>query len=299
MNKRMLMGIVAWSLLGSLGWCAVGERVGVVVAMRGAAGKTPGDGPPSRVAAPVSLLASLRDGEMLKVPKGSEVTYSVLRTGERYTVKGPCTWKVTSGPVGKLPATVSVLKAEQSRAAIAENSSINLSKYGGFTSRKVGVMNVADEAPEFFTDRPRFRFDYEASQPLTLYVKAPDAHQWAVVHATRVTDSELKRERWELPYDLKPGTRYELHRQPQGTSESVGEFFVTRWKDADLKPLRSLEKARKDLASSIELWEAYRRILLFDRAEQLLAEMQSTYANMAFTEQSALLDQGRPKLATP
>lgn len=290
MKKPLLVCLLGWSLLTTAGVADTSRaRVGVVLDVKGSPTVVAPLQPPSRNT-PVKLLASLRSWDTLVVPAGAQVTYSTLISGKRYALQGPCQVKVDkNGDAPSMPGVTLVGQA-QSRAAIHENSSINLNKYGGAASR--------DVQHEYFIDRREFYFDVEGRVPGGFQIREVPGLKTATVAAVKVTDPDLKRERYVLRYPLQPATRY-LVSERHAPGEKGTEFFVTRWGANDLQHIRVLEKAATDLPSRLELWEAYRRIRLFDKAEKLLSELSAAHPELSFDEQKTLLTQDRSTLAHP
>ncbi|MBS2039338.1 hypothetical protein JST97_30415 [bacterium] len=224
----------------------------------------------------VKLLKALKAGDKVDVPKGASLTLTSLGNGQRYQLKGPFEYKVSStAPSGE---QVQLLKDVHDREGIRVSHKVDMSKYGGFTSRTVqtgeGMRTVC--------------INFEGSEPVVLdlaltkrrmngtgvvhYTQASLPYEWAT------TSGMVKDNKLTLPgLQMKPATTYLVYIEDGTPVDVEAAFAVARLPNDLVSSLKVQQAKSTDQASLLELYESCRNLRLYWRALQLKDRIKSKY----------------------
>jgi hypothetical protein len=224
----------------------------------------------------VKLLKALVDGDKLDVPNGSSLTLTSLGDGQRYQVSGPFAYKVSAAaPSG---AKVKLLTEAHDREGIRVSHKVDMSKYGGFTSRS--VQTGVGWQPVFV--------NFDSNEPLVLdlgltkhvmnsagivhYTVAKTPYKW------NQTSGMVKDRKLTLPgLQIQPATTYLVDIEDGPPDDSRCAFAVARLPNNLVNTVKSQQAKVIDPASLFELYECLRNLRLYWRARQVKDQIKSKY----------------------
>lgn len=228
----------------------------------------------------IKLLKALKAGDKLDVPKGSSITLTSLGNGQRYQLKGPFEYKVSStAPSG---SNVQILADVHDREGIRVSHKVDMSKYGGFTSRTVQTgeglrtVNVNFEGSDPISLDLSLTKHRLGSSGLVHYTPASLPYNWAS------TSGIVKDNRLTLPgLQLKPATTYLIYIDDGTPNDLDAAFAVARLPNELVGSLKAQQAKAGDQASLLELYESCRNLRLYWRTLQLKDAIKSKYPGVA------------------
>jgi len=265
MILALLLVAAAWAETGRFG------RVAVVLSVQGPAGfHRPGE-PASRFY-DLHTLDTLEVGQGLKLGPKAVVTLSVLSSGIRYRLTGPLLVTLDSKTPFQPGKGISELSRQAGREGLVASQQIELSKFGGVSSRRQDRPIVTqDEA--VVLDLDLLPQPFEASSLKVFYHLEGSQDAWTPAQSSLVHHSG-NRDQLKFKAPLLEDKVYLVYIGDKSKpDESDAQFPVLRLPAESLKPVRDLEKSATDFAGQAELFEMYRGLRLFDQAEACLAKM--------------------------
>lgn len=265
--KKFLVALLV--LAGASADSARFGRVAVVLSAQGTAGlHKPGE-PASRLY-PLQTLDSLDIGQTLKLEPKAVVTLSVLSSGIRYRLTGPL-----SLPITETLKTGQELPKQAGRAGLAASQQVDLSKFGGGSSRD--AFPIYTDGPGLVLDLDVLPRAFEASSLKVFYRPEDGPGTWTPVESSLFHHSN-NRDQLRLSANFEANQRYLVYIGDK-TSPDTGDaqFRVLRLPEAVLAPVHQLEKSASDWPGQIELYESYNHLRLFAKAEPLLEQMRKEH----------------------
>jgi hypothetical protein len=216
------------------------------------------------------MLENIREGDTLFVPAQEKVTISLLASGARYDLTGPIQLQInTTKPLQPGPGLTQQAKPLE-REGISATQNVDLSKFGGASSRDDAFPIYVDEATSTL-DLDLLDRQFESSKLQVLYRIKDSQKSWvkadvSLIHAAKGRD-QLRLASVEVPED-----QYVMIYWGDKTSpdDNDAQFKVLRIPESRLKPLRALEAAPRDWPTEVGLFESYLHLRLFPKAEKLL-----------------------------
>ncbi|MFN8612164.1 MAG: hypothetical protein U0931_31760 [Vulcanimicrobiota bacterium] len=260
----------------ALGW-AEPDRLYLVVAAEGQSTVNSSTGHSN-----VKLLKALKAGDTLAVPKGSSLTLTSLGDGQRYKLSGPCEYKVSKAvPSG---GNIHLVPDGHDRDGIRVSHNVDMSKYGGFTSRMV---QTGEGMRTVF-------INFEGGEPVVLDLGLTKRRMSGagVVHYASTqsrapydwveTSGIVKDNKLTLPgLQLKPATTYLICIEDTPPSDADSAFAVARLTPDLVESVKTQQAKAKDQASLLELYESCRNLRLYWRARQLRDQIKTKFPEAA------------------
>jgi len=276
---KRLTGWLFLLALSLAGWTAQGSRVGLVLSADGKSSCRPYDAVDGK-RYPLKMLTSLKEGDTLYVAASGKMTISWLNSGARYVLTGPVEVKLGRGELKPGPGIAQV-KSSPTREGVIAGKDLDLSKFGGATSRYAGFPVYIDQSePELYLDLVGEHFE---STNLQLRLKLADVQgPWTPVQGTLVHGAN-RLDRLRLPgFKFEEGQTYLIYAgdKPDPTDNDA-QFKVIRIPAEQLKGLVELEATSKTLEDRLELVAAYRKKRLFAHAERILLNLHKQFPSQA------------------
>jgi len=247
------------------------ERTYLVVAKEGDSKFVRGSLPSS-----VRLLKYLNPGDKLQfADKASSVTLTSLATGQRYQIKGDYTLpdKLAADKV-----QVSEVGSQSSRQGIVVSHTVDMSKYGGFTSRDVQTLDVPHTVCVNFAKAPVVvdlnlsKFNLDPTEPKVAYRKVgatPFQSTRAVVSADqRLTLPDLK---------LDPGKTYLIYFGDEIAREDARPAFAATLLESKLVAKPKELESDHDMLSQLESFENYYNLGLYWQARSWKSKIEKKF----------------------
>lgn len=276
-----MKSLIGWGVLvlSLAGWTAQGARVGLVLSADAKASYRPYDAVNDR-RYPLKMLSSLKEGDTVYVAPSGKMTLSWLNSGTRYVLTGPVEVKLGRGEL-KLGPGIAQVKSSPSREGVIAGKDLDLSKFGGATSRYAGFPVFVDQPdPELHLDLVGEHFE---SPNLQIRIRQAEVQgPWTQVQGTLVHGAN-RLDRLRLPgFKFEEGQTYLIYAGDKpDPGENDAQFQVVRIPADQLKGLVELEASAKTLEDRLEVVAAYRKKRLFTRAEKILLGLQKQYPKQA------------------
>lgn len=227
-------------------------------------------------ASPVALLKYLKPGDKLQFQdKTSSVTVTSLATGQRYQIKGNYT----------LPQTLTTDKNQvwevgprTSRQGIVVSHAVDMSKYGGYSSREVQTLDVPHTVRVNFARTPVVvdlnlsQFSLDPAAPKVSYRKinsTPFASTRAVVSPDR---------RLTLPdLTLEPGQTYLIYFGDEIARDDARPAFAATLLEPKLIAKPKELESDHDMLSQLESFENYYNLGLYWQARSWKNKIEKKY----------------------
>ena len=225
----------------------------------------------------VSLLKYLEPGDKLQLAdKASSVTVTSLATGQRYKIKGEYTLpkSLTADKVH-----VTEIKQESGREGIKVSHAVDMSKYGGFTSRDVQTQDVPHTVRVNFARAPVVvdlnlsMFSLDPAEPKISYRKvntnAPFASTRAVVSPDRrLTLPDLK---------MEEGKTYLIYFGDEIAKEDPRPAFAATLLEPKLLGKPKALESDHDMLAQLESFENYYNLGLYWQARSWKSKIEKKY----------------------
>lgn len=268
MKWTHLIPLIWLAGLGS-GWAEMERRYLVV----GAAGKSTLHNANGNF--DVKLLKALVDGDKLDVPGGASLTLTSLGDGQRYQVSGPFAYQVSD----KVPSgtKVKLLKEANDREGIRVSHKVDMSKYGGFTSRSVSTGGWQPVWVNFDSNEPLvldlgLTKHTMNSAGIVHYAEAKAPYQW------KETSGIVKDRKLTLPgLQIPPAKTYLVDIEDGTPDDSRCAFAVARLPNNLVNSVKSQQAKAIDPAAMFELYECLRNLRLYWRASQVKDQIKTKY----------------------
>jgi len=265
----LLLTAIAWADSERFG------RVAVVLSTQGPAKWHGPNQPPSRFS-PVQVLDSLEFGQTLKLEPNASVTLSVLSTGTRYRLTGPLIIEINSKTPFKSGQGVVEESKQPGRSGLAASQQVDLTKFGGASSRKLGYPVYTDSS-SLVLDLDVLPKSFQVSSLKVFYRLADNRGEWTPVESSLYHYSN-QRDQLHLSAALEAGKDYLVYIGDKlNPDDSDAQYRALRLPAEVTRPLNQLEENATDWPGQIELFHAYWRLRLFAKAESLLGQMQKQH----------------------
>lgn len=263
--------------LASLSWgWAQSDRLYLVVAAKG-----PATVINNQQKKQIKLLNALKAGDTLNLAKGSSLTLTNLENGQRYQLNGPLQYSVSNKAVPS-GSNVKILVDNHDREGIRVSHAVDMSKYGGFTSRNVQTNDGTKTVHINFENNQPVVLDLHlttrkpASNGLVFYTPAKGKPVWTQTKAV-LTDQKLT-----LPdFKAQPGTSYYIYIEDGSPDDAQAAFAIASLTSNLTGSLQAQTSKAKDEASQLELYESYRNLRLYWPALKLKEQLKSKNATIA------------------
>lgn len=282
--KMMLKRFVIASLLLGSAWAlSPGDEVGIILSTQGTPTRHQG-GRPASTRQPLRLLDDVKEGDTLYVEAEEKVTFRLVSTGDSYEVTGPMVLKIQSSKPPVPGPGLAVRDHPAERKGIAASKNVDLSKFGGASSRALG-----DGAFPVYLDQPTPRMDldaikekFESTSFKVRYRMENSNEPWQTTDASLVHLGS-GRDQLVLPAVKAVEDRYLMiyWGDKANPADADAQFKVLRLPEKDLASLRQLEQSVQDWPARLALYECYTHWRLFDKAEKLLDQWQKDYPKQA------------------
>lgn len=267
--KKFLLAL----LLLATAWAQTGrfERVAVILSVQGPASFRRANDLGSRMYE-LHTLDTLEVGQSIKLGPKAVVTLSVLSSGRRYRLTGPLNVTLESKTPFQPGKGITELAHQAGREGLVASQQIELSKFGGVSSRR-SAFPVYTLGKEVLLDLDLAKGPFEASSLKVVYRLEGTQGDWTPAQSSLVHHSQ-NRDQLKLSAPLVEDRYYLVYigDNPNPTDQDA-QFQVLRLPSEAMQPVRALEKSATDLPSQLELFQTYRRLRLFDQAEDCLAKM--------------------------
>lgn len=285
-------GVISATLLLSLclAW-ADGSPIGIVVAVSGEVVRAQDPGQKPKY--PVKLLTSVKVDNEFSVPAGASLTISVVRTGSRYRITGPASFKINRQGEFDPPNVAIEEPKHSSRAAIIASDKPDLSKYGGGSGRFLGgqiyisrphvQVNSAlfPELDSAFSSRPTHEIPccyYDDPKPITIKTDQVKHCKARTIHHGDHDDLEL------VGPELQAGHSYLVWLNRESIEEvdpakSKVDFRVNYLGEDVLAEIHDFEEDARTVEDQMELTMLYANYYLFEDALRVLDSIQGLPAD--------------------
>lgn len=265
----VLLGLAAFASSGRWG------RVAVVLAVEGKAQLGKKGDRPTRFR-DVRVLDGISIGEVLLMESGCKLKLSVLKTGQRFELTGPLQVDVDSPEPIKAGPRVVELPSHSARDAIVASQQLDMSKFGGGSSRGVTKVFVDSDDPPLL-NLDMLKTTKLETPSLAVYFKQSGG-DWIKSNASLI-HNELNNDDLIQVGGLRPqpNQAYDVRIGDEGE----GQFSVVRFPEEDLEGLRELEEEANDAASSIELYNCYLHLQLYVKGNRLVESLKVRYPDEA------------------
>ena len=265
--NRLLPFVLVTALMGSVYSAPDERRLYLVVGQTGSCTKA------SEPNKPIALLSYLGAGDTVNCPANSSLTVTNVADGSRYQISG-------TTPLGKTltanDKTIKVLnKTPEQRKGIEVSHQVDMSKYGGYTSRSLSVRSDAP-IPVSIEKLPvtldlSLAGNRVTGHPTVRYRKVNE-HGFPAYETSRVSEDGKRLTLPELKIEPEQtimvyfGLPAEEHNKEVSDNQAV--FAVTL---IDPKVAQSLKTVRTqgDLASDLEAFENYCNLEVYWPARKL------------------------------
>ncbi len=231
---------------------------------------------------PISLLSYLSIQDTVSCPPNGSLTVTNVLTGARYQISGQTALAKELVPNHKTIKTVR--QSQEQRQGIEVSHQVDMSKYGGYTSRSLGVkadapIPVSLEKLPVVLDLTLSKHKLDGPNPMIRYRKVNDHGYPEYVRAVvspdgnRLTLPDLK-----IPPDQTTMIFFGDPEKTDGREVSDGQasFAVTVINPKLEKKLRTVRKMA-DKASELEAYEAYCQLEVYWPARQLRDSLLKQY----------------------
>lgn len=231
---------------------------------------------------PVALLSYLAVNDTVICPPNGSLTVTNVLTGARYQITGQASLSKELVPDDKTIKAVS--QSREQRQGIEVSHQVDMSKYGGYTSRSFGVkadapIPISIEKLPITLDLTLSKHKLDGPNPMIRYRKVNEhgfpEYVRAVVSSdgTRLTLPDLK-----IPPDQTTMIFFGDPEKSDGREvfDSQASFAVTVVNPKLEKKLRTV-RAMADKASELEAYEAYCHLELYWPARKLRDQLLKQY----------------------
>jgi len=274
--KKVLLSLWALSIV-PWGWAdpvRYGARLAVVLQAEGTPACRPYEGTESRRFA-LKPLSSLKVGDRLHLSESDRLLVSLLADGKRYEITGPLQLLLTPEGLAVGPHVAEVNAGSQ-RTGLVAGDKVDLSKFGGASSRRLGKLVYVDEpCPSLALDL--IQRDFVSNSLKVDYAAEGDAPSWKAVDAALVHDAKGRDSLILNGLEFRENVAYQI----RWGEASEPQFTVIRIPEAELAALRKRELEADQLEDYLDVIEGYRNYQLFQRAEKLLAAAQKKFPDVA------------------